>query len=139
MDIKSRPANLDAFAAARERWLDMVFADRPTPASAKIVARALSTHFNRLHFDQSSDLWAWPSTRTLDKKTGLSRNTVHSAIKNLEAAGWLEVYRSKDAARGRRMVNRYVARQPRKTGRSAPTGSRSRTDAVHPGAPDSVN
>jgi DNA-binding transcriptional MocR family regulator len=138
INIKKEPRRLDTFAAAREQWLDAVFADRNIGFSAKILARTLWTHFNRLHFDQNDNLLAWPSIRTLDRETGMSRNTVVAAIRKLEAGGWIEVHRNR-ASGGRSQANRYFACRSQSTVRSAPGGSIRCVDAVHTGAPDSMN
>jgi hypothetical protein len=133
LNIKMDPAKPVNFAADKEQWLDAVFADRHTSLSAKIVARTISTYFNRLQFEERGVLLAWPSTRTLDKKTGMSRNTVLAATKNLEVRGWIKVRRNRTSA-GHSRANTYFACK-----QFAPYGSVRCVDPVHTGAPDSMN
>src|SRR5262249_34906837 len=70
------------------------------------------SYFNHEEFAKDGGLWAWPSLRTLDKATGQSRNTILAAIKDLEAAGYLEVHRRYDPVRRRYKSHLYQALVP---------------------------
>ena len=68
--------------------------------SARHVALTLSLHMNERGGS------CFPSISTLERETGLSRNTVLAALRELESAGWITVKRAA------RSVNRYSATLP---------------------------
>ena len=88
------------FEKFREAWIRQFCADRKLSTAAKTVLTILSLYLNR------DTLTAWPSTRTLDKETGLSRNTVLKAIE--DAAGREHVAVERGFRKGgHRAVNVY--------------------------------
>jgi hypothetical protein len=136
------------YLTARENWMKHVLADRNLSARAKIVATMMVSYFNYEEFAKDGRLWAWPSLRTLDKATGQSRNTILAAIKDLQAAGYLEVHSRYDPVRRRYKSHRYLAQVPGEGGSESGTlsypilnqgGSDGCTRVVQTGEPDSYN
>lgn len=80
-------------------WRSAICDSGLTP-SARHVALTLSLHMNERGGS------CFPSISTLEAETGLSRNTVLTALRQLEAGGWITVKRSE------RAVNRYTATLP---------------------------
>jgi DNA-binding transcriptional MocR family regulator len=74
--------------------------DSELPPSARHVALTLSLHMNERGGS------CFPSISTLEAESGLSRNTVLTALRQLEDGGWITVKRSD------RAVNRYTATLP---------------------------
>ena len=75
------------FYVLRDEWARQVRADRKLPHAAARVLWAIADHLNRNTFT------AWPSTRTLDKETGMPRRSVLRALKDAERLGHVEIER----------------------------------------------
>ena len=67
------------FEAQREGWVRSVLKNKEVRPTTKVVATTLAFHINRESLD------AWPGERTMAAVTGLSRNTVRQAIRELES------------------------------------------------------
>jgi hypothetical protein len=63
------------------------------PIRAKYLACKLAPYFSRSEFDTTGRLTAWPTLKTLVKRTHMNIDTVRQAIKDLEATGKLYVVR----------------------------------------------
>src|SRR5689334_7663908 len=84
-------------------WLREIRANTNLRTSRKAVAFALATYHN------SDTGWTFPGITRLAKDTGLSRETVIAAYRDLEAEGHLEhVERYADAGRRQRLTHQYV-------------------------------
>lgn len=94
-----------AFEKFVDGWRRRVLADREIGANAKVVAMAISLHFNRENFLQNKGDLAFPGIATLAAMTGLHRSTVIRANSDLEGRH-LEVRRRRIGKRN--MANRYI-------------------------------
>jgi DNA-binding MarR family transcriptional regulator len=84
-------------------WLREIRANPNLRTSRKAVAFALATYHN------SDTGWTFPGITRLARDTGLHRETVIAAYRDLEAEGHLEhVERYADAGRRRRLTHQYV-------------------------------
>jgi Helix-turn-helix domain len=110
------------YLAARENWLKRVLADRDLSQRAKVVAGVLYFYFSSEEFIKDGKLFAWPSSRTLDKQSGLSRNTVKEAVDDLEAAGYLKIQRRYDAESSRYKSHLLLAVAPTDEGGGSESG-----------------
>jgi len=132
-----------SFATASKAWLKTVLADTElTPGEARLGA-ALFLHFNFEHYDNTSELIAWPAQETLMAETALGKTTVSKGINKLESRRLIEVERSRyDHATKKRAGNIYHV--PPRYGRAdlahdhQGPGPRSETK-VRPSGRDSVS
>lgn len=69
-------------------WLELIWTS-DLESSSKYICAYLRTYMN------AKNAMAWPSMARITKDTSLTKNTVIKHIKKIEAAGWLEVDRSK--------------------------------------------
>ena len=86
------------FEKFKEGWLLQIMGDSGVPAGAKLVAVVIGSHMNRHR--QRYD--AFPSFARLTRLTVMSRRNVIRAVKHLEAAGHVEVRRSKAGKTGKK-------------------------------------
>src|SRR5262249_29202826 len=94
-------------------WLSCILASRELQPRAKLVASAIHLEFFSYEkFLEDGQLWAWPSSRTLDKRTGQSKNTVKKGIEELKAKGFLEATTRWNIERNKYDSNLYRARIP---------------------------
>jgi hypothetical protein len=99
-------------------------------------------HFNRHRFSQDGRLIAWPSIRTLDRKSGMSTKTVRTAIQTLQQSKMLEVQPRYDASQRRHKSNFYLALTPIADNciQGSPEGRVTSAPAVvYPGPTDSLS
>jgi hypothetical protein len=109
-----------AFYNARSQWLAEVRAPHKLSMRAKALAPVLAEFFNLRHFERTGKLIAWPSTRKLDKISGMSRNTVYAALKDLSASGHISVEQKYDPTLRRWRNNIYQAVSPPQPKRIVP-------------------
>src|SRR5689334_23209598 len=101
-------------------WLREIRANTNLRTSRKAVAFALATYHN------SDTGWTFPGITRLAKDTGLSRETVIAAYRDLEAEGHLEhIERYADLARRQRLTHQYVLKL-RGTALATPANDRGR-------------
>lgn len=60
-----------------------------TPTGAQLVTSRMITLHALATFTSEQTHECWPSLSTLETHTGLSRNTIRSAIRDLESCGWV--------------------------------------------------
>lgn len=122
------PNKAKDFRIAARDWLTQIMAARNVSQRVKIVAWVLYDKFNRMQFDECGELVAFPTLRTIDKESGMSKRTVQAAIKELAELGYIVVRRGR-GVRGLDAINRYVAARP-SPAESAPKGA---STAAKPG------
>lgn len=92
--------------ATRIEWIGTVLSEcGPRGSSARLVGVAIANHAKR------NGTGAYPSQRTLEMKTDLSRPTVASAIKQLVNSGWLAERPMRKGSFGK-TINEYVLTFP---------------------------
>jgi hypothetical protein len=92
------------FERAVAAWLDQVMHDHTT---AFVVAYAISLNFNRIEFEATGELVAWPAIETIAGKINAAERTVQRMIAALDTSGHLTI----EAGRGRSKTNRFRAAQ----------------------------
>jgi hypothetical protein len=115
------------FERWRDEWLQAVLSNRTVRPSSKAVATAIYFHLNR------EKRTAWPSIRTLDKKSGLSKATVQAALKELEGSGYLRIIRRPKKHSRERESNVYKPTVPgrRTVGTRGSNSDTPRTNSRH--------
>jgi hypothetical protein len=83
--------------------LAVLMVDKKLTPSAKVL-------WTYLHFRQGKNDTAWPSQATIKAHTNISRSTIQRATIDLEALGWLIVFRTK---MGTQRWNSYRVRIPK--------------------------
>jgi len=83
--------------------LAVLMVDKNLTSNAKVL-------WTYLHFRQGKNATAWPSQATIEAHTNISRSTVQRATKDLEAFGWLIVFRTK---MGTQRWNSYRVKVPK--------------------------
>ncbi|WP_417264551.1 helix-turn-helix domain-containing protein [Celeribacter sp.] len=97
----------DPFAEAKDAYLKGLVRDGKLGEAAVKIAVELTIGFaNRLEFEATGALVAWPSMRTLSEETGLFKSRIERAIKLLEETGHIVVDRPEK--RGATHHNRYT-------------------------------
>jgi hypothetical protein len=100
------------FQQAREAWLDRWHFDHRLSDADRAFCTQLYLHFNRLHYEATGELMAWPSWETLRAKAGrLTKSAAFRRLRHLEQLGAVEIEHGRyDHKAKQRAGNRYRAR-----------------------------
>lgn len=97
---------IESVECERWRWLQAVASHiGPADPTTRLVLMTLS-----LHMDQTGDN-AWPSQKTLARRSGLNERSVRKHLDRAWKDGWLKVYAKKPNGKGWRL-HEYVAAVP---------------------------
>jgi hypothetical protein len=99
------------FQQAREAWLDRWHFDHRLSDADRAFCTQLYLHFNRLHYEATGELMAWPSWETLRAKAGrLTKSAAFRRLRHLEQLGAVEIEHGRyDHKAKQRARNRYRA------------------------------
>jgi hypothetical protein len=99
-----------SFVQASEAWLDRWHEDCRLTQSDKNLCTRVCRYFNRVHFERTGELLAWPGWVTLMAKTGLCKSSVFRGLRKLEKLGALKIlHGGRDAKTGWKLPNQYRA------------------------------
>jgi hypothetical protein len=87
----AKPEDKLTFAQARDAWLARWQEhDQLTHADRALVTQVYR-HFNRVHFEKTGELLAWPAWKTIAARARLSKASVFRGFRKLERLGALEI------------------------------------------------
>jgi hypothetical protein len=105
-----QPERKAGFAQAREAWLQRWQEHDQLRHADRALVTQIFRHFNQRHYQETTELLAWPSWETIAARARLSRSSIFRGLQKLERLGALKIIHGRrDPRTGWKLPNAYHA------------------------------
>jgi hypothetical protein len=106
----NRPEHKSGFAQVREAWLQRWQEHDQLRHADRALVTQIFRHFNQCHYQETTELLAWPSWETIAARARLSRSSIFRGLQKLERLGALKIiHGGRDPKTGWKLPNAYHA------------------------------
>jgi len=91
LTFEAGPPKAGSFAQAREAWLQRWQEHDQLSHADRVLVTQIFRHFNQRHYQETTELLAWPSWETIAARARLSRSSIFRGLQKLERLGALKI------------------------------------------------